>query len=76
MAHNVVTYALPNGTQFSLTGLTTGLTPATEYVIGVVAHSRMGTAIGETLEGRFTIYTTPPGLDNEPVGNDEINSDY
>lgn len=69
-------YGLPNGTYFSLTGNTTGLTPSTEYVIGVVAHSPMGTAIGETLEGRFTIYTTPPGLDGEPVGPEQINSDY
>lgn len=74
--HSVVVYSLPNGTQFSLTGLTDGLSPATEYVIGVVAHSHMGTAIGETLEGRFTIYTEPPGADNEPVGPEEINSDY
>lgn len=74
--HNTMVFGLPNGTYFNLTGTTTGLTPSTEYVIGVVAHSQKGTAVGETLEGRFTIYTTPPGLDGEPVGPEQINSDY
>ena len=59
-----------------MTGQTAGLTPSTQYTIGVVAHSKKGTAIGETLEGRFTIYTEPPGLDGEPVGPEQINSDY
>jgi hypothetical protein len=51
--------------------------PSTEYTISVVANSRKGTAIGMTLEGRFTIYTYPePGPDREPVGPEQINSDY
>ena len=76
MGHNTVVYALPNGTQFALTAGTENLMPSTEYTISVVANSQKGTAVGQTLEGRFTIYTIPPGLDNEPVGPEQINSDY
>lgn len=77
LMHNPIVYGLPNGTTFELTGVTSDLTPLTEYTIGIVAHSYMGTKIGKTLEGRFTIYTVPePGLDGEPFGNEQINSDY
>ena len=74
--HNTLVYGLPNGSYFTLTAQTTNLSPITEYTIGIVAHSYKGTFIGETLEGRFTIYTTPPGLDGEPTEPGEINSDY